>query len=69
MCSKADVIVLIVKYPSFGAMAEVVISKMKGKKVIAYCPCEVKSHWSFYFADCVARSEKELFDSLYIFSS
>jgi len=69
LCSKADVIVLIVKYPSFGAMAEVVISKMKGKKVIAYCPCEVKSPWPLYFADCIARSEKELFDSLYIFSS
>ncbi len=64
LCSKADVIVLIVKYPSFGAMAEVVISKMKGKKVIAYCPCEVKSPWPLYFSDCVARSEEELLNVL-----
>ncbi len=59
-CEKADVIVFLVKYPSFGAMAEVVISAMKGKKVIAYCPDKVKSPWPLYFSTCVAKSKEEL---------
>lgn len=63
-CEKADVIVLIATNPSFGAMAEVVVSAMKGKPVIAFCPKAVKSPWPLYFATAVAKSEEELLNVL-----
>ncbi len=59
-CRKADVIVLIATNPSFGAMAEVVISAMKGKPIVAFCPKEVKSPWPLYFSTSIARNEEEL---------
>ncbi|HIP90232.1 MAG TPA: hypothetical protein EYH22_01630 [Candidatus Nanopusillus sp.] len=68
-CEKADVIILIVTNPSFGAMAEVIISAMKGKPIIAYCPKEVKSPWPLYFATAVARTDKELLDVLNLIKS
>ena len=64
LCDKADVIVLIAKHPSFGAMAEVVISAMKGKPVVAFCPEEVKSPWPIHFASTVVKSEGELIRAL-----
>ncbi len=64
LCDKADVIVLIAKHPSFGAMAEVVISAMKGKPVVAFCPEEVKSPWPIHFASAVVKSEGELIRAL-----
>lgn len=64
LCEKAEVIVLIVKQPSFGAMAEVVISAMKGKPIIAFCPENVRSPWPIYFASKVVRSEDELVKAL-----
>ncbi len=63
-CEKADVIVLIATNPSFGAMAEVVVSAMKGKPVIAFCPKAVKSPWPLYFATAVAKSGEELLSVL-----
>ena len=63
-CDRADVIVLITVNPSFGAMAEVVVSSMKGKPVIAYCPKAVKSPWPLYFATAIARDEEELIHTL-----
>ncbi len=64
LCEKADAIVLVVKHPSFGAMAEVVISSMKGKPVIAFCPEKVRSPWPIYFASKVVKSEEELIEAL-----
>ena len=63
-CEKADVIVLVVTNPSFGAMAEVVISALKGKPVIAYCPKEVKSPWPLYFSTTIAKNEEELINAI-----
>ncbi len=63
-CEIADVVVLLATEPSFGAMAEAVISSMKGKPVIAYCPKEVKSPWPLHFATAVARDEEELLKAL-----
>jgi len=63
-CSEADAIVLVAKNPSFGAMAEVVISSMKGKPVVAYCPDKVKSPWPLYFADRLARTLDEVAKAL-----
>ena len=63
-CGKADVIVLIATNPSFGAMAEVVISSLKGKPVIAYCPKAVKSPWPLYFATAIAKNDEELIKAL-----
>lgn len=64
LCDQADVIVLISKHPSFGAMAEVVVSAMKGKYVIAYCPEVLRSPWPIYFSNEIARDEKELIEIL-----
>ncbi len=64
LCEKADAIVLIVKHPSFGAMAEVVLSAIKGKPVIAFCPDKVRSPWPLHFASKIVRSEKELIEAL-----
>ena len=64
LCEKSDVIVLIAKHPSFGAMAEVVISAMKGKPVVAFCPEKVRSPWPIYFASKVVKSEEELVRAL-----
>ncbi len=60
LCDRADVIILIAKNPSFGAMAEAVISAMKGKYIVAYCPEAVRSPWPIYFSNEIARSEEEL---------
>ena len=64
LCEKADVIIFIATNPSFGAMAEVVISSMKGKPIIAYCPNKVKSPWPFYFATAIVKNEEELLKAL-----
>ncbi len=63
-CEKADVIVLLATNPSFGAMAEVLISSLKGKPIIAFCPKAVKSPWPLYFSTAVARNEDELIRAL-----
>ncbi len=60
LCSEADVIVFVVKRPSFGAMAEVVISSLKGKPIVAYCPEEVRSPWPLYFSDVTVKRIEEL---------
>ncbi len=59
-CDKADVVVLIAHRPSFGAMAEVVVSAMKGKPIVAFCPKAVKSPWPLYFSTAIAKDEDEL---------
>ncbi|WP_457549898.1 preQ(1) synthase [Archaeoglobus sp.] len=64
LCEKADVIVLIAKHPSFGAMAEVVVSAMKGKPIVVFCPEKLKSPWPIYFASRVVRSVDELVRAL-----
>ncbi|HIP58411.1 MAG TPA: preQ(1) synthase [Archaeoglobus profundus] len=64
LCERADVIIFIATNPSFGAMAEVVISSMKGKPIIAYCPKEVKSPWPLYFATAIVKNEDELLKAL-----
>jgi 7-cyano-7-deazaguanine reductase len=64
LCEKADVIVLIAHNPSFGAMAEIILSSLKGKKIIAFCPKKVKSPWPIYFADVIVKSEDELVEAL-----
>ncbi len=63
-CEKADAIVLIATNPSFGAMAEIVISSLKGKPVVAYCPKAVKSPWPLYFATSIAKNDEELIRAL-----
>jgi len=63
-CDEADVIVLIAHRPSFGAMAEVVISAMKGKPVVAFCPKAVRSPWPLYFSTAIAKDEDELLRAL-----
>jgi len=64
LCEKADLIVFVVKEPSFGAMAEAMISSIKGKTVIAFCPDRVKSPWPIYFSDVITRNEEELLKAL-----
>jgi len=64
LCEKADVLVLVVRNPSFGAMAEVLISSLKGKPIIAYCPENVRSPWPLYFASAIVRNEEELIKAL-----
>ena len=64
LCSKADVIVFIAKRPSFGAMAEVVISSLKGKPVVLFCTDELRSPWPIYFSSFIARDEEELIEAL-----
>ncbi len=63
-CREADVIVLIAKNPSFGAMAEVVVSSLKGKPVVVFCPERLKSPWPVYFSEVVVKSEEELIEAL-----
>jgi 7-cyano-7-deazaguanine reductase len=63
-CEKADVIVFVVTNPSFGAMAEVVISSLKGKPIVAFCPKEVKSPWPLYFSTAIAKNEEELIKAI-----
>jgi len=64
LCDKADVLILITKHPSFGAMAEIVISSMKGKPVIVFCPEKLRSPWPLYFATAIAKNEEELISIL-----
>jgi len=64
ICERADVIVFIATNPSFGAMAEVVVSSLKGKPVIAFCPERVKSPWPLYFSTIVVEDEDELIKAL-----
>ncbi|MBS7287629.1 MAG: hypothetical protein KIH01_02480 [Candidatus Freyarchaeota archaeon] len=59
-CRDADVVVLIATRPSFGATVEALLSSLRGKPVIAYCPGEVRSPWPLYIARYTARTVEEL---------
>ena len=64
LCDRADVLILIAKHPSFGAMAEAVIASMKGKPVVVFCPEKLRSPWPLYFATAIAEDERELISLL-----
>ncbi|MBS7247204.1 MAG: preQ(1) synthase [Candidatus Jordarchaeales archaeon] len=59
-CREADVVVLIATRPSFGATVEALLSALRGKPVVAYCPGEVRSPWPLYVSSHVAKTVNEL---------
>lgn len=59
-CRGADVVVLIATRPSFGATVEALLSALRGKPVVAYCPGEVRSPWPLYVASHTAKTVNEL---------
>ena len=62
--AKADVIVVLANFPSYGAAIEMEIAKKSGKKVILYAPKPVPTPWPVEFSDFVAKNQDELFDIL-----
>jgi len=64
MCEEADVVVLVASKPSFGAMAEAVVSSIKGKPVITFAPEKLPSPWPIYFSQTVVKSKSELVEVL-----
>ncbi|MCS7121340.1 MAG: preQ(1) synthase [Archaeoglobaceae archaeon] len=64
LVSKADLVVLLATYPSFGAMFEAIYASMMGKVVVAYCPSKVQSPWPFIVSVEKASSFEELLNVL-----
>lgn len=62
--NKADVLVVSVHSPSFGAAMDMLIAKQKGKKIILLAKDPVRTPWPINFSDFIVRSEEELYDLL-----
>ena len=60
LVQKADVIVAISDWPSFGTGAELYIAKELGKRVILFSRRPVASPWPVALSDFIAGSEAEL---------
>ncbi len=61
---KADVLVVIVKKPSYGTAIEMYVAKSTGKKIILFAPESVPTPWPLFFSDFIITNELDLFKTL-----
>ena len=61
---KADVLVVIVKKPSYGTAIEMYVAKNEGKKIIVFAPESVPTPWPLFFSDFIVTNELDLFKIL-----